>query len=224
MAADNVTSLLIANLALIRLGEKQLTTSLSERPAIATAYEPAIASAFVFARWSFSRTRQTLEQLPQVPLSTRYEKQYRLPTSPLFLLATEINDEPEHFVDYAVETLIDPTIVPTSEIRVLLCSIDPPLTLRYTTRVTEAMWSSAFYEIAAMYLALAVGESTGPKASIKNAILVDLVDKRAALALADAHQGPVKQAQQSNGYVNARVQRRRNFPIVDAIEGSSGGT
>ena len=85
------------------------------------------------------------------------------------------------------------------------------------------MWSPAFYEIAAMYLALAVGESTGPKASIKNAILIDLADKRGALALADAHQGPVKQAQQSNGYLAARLQRRGVFPLVDVVEGSSGG-
>jgi len=205
--ADNVTQVLIANLALMRMGEKPLTSSLSERPAIATAYEPAIISALAFSRWTFARVRQTLEKLPQAPLSTRYSSMYTVPTTPPFIVATEINDEPEHFVDYAVEVFHNPTAVPISQTRVILCDIDPPLNLQFTTRTSESVWAVGFYEIAALYLAVATMEEIATNTTMKQGIRDELVDKRTTFAATDAHQGQVKQAQKNNRYTNARLRR-----------------
>ena len=206
--ADNVTAVTIANLALGWLGTKRITTALSEIPAIDTAYETAIQTALVFQPWTFAKVRQNLEKLAEVPLSTRYSVQYRLPTTPVFLRAIEINDEPEQFVDYQIETFTNIAVDPVQETRVALCSIDPPVTLRFLGRVSEAMFGEPFMDIASLYLALATAEALAPKASIKQTVADALKDRRDRLAAVDAHQGSNPQAQRNNTYLRARLRRR----------------
>lgn len=213
--ADNSVSLEVANLALMRMGEKLLTTSLTEQPAIAASYETSVQEALVFAPWTFARTRLNLEQLPTAPLSTRYSFQYRLPNSPQFLRAIEINDQPEQFVDHALEVLVNNAVTPITETRVILCSLSPPVTLRFVYRSAESTWTPPFKTIAALYLALAVNESIGPKTSIKQAILLELEDRRDRLATVDAHQGSPPQAQQNNLYLHARL--RRSTPLGNQL-------
>lgn len=212
MPDDTVTSVTIANLALTWLGEPPLTSSLQERPSIAIAYETAIQAALVFQPWTFAKTRQSLEQLPTAPLSTRYSNQYRLPTAPLFLRAIEINDVPEEFVDYQIEVFTNNAVEPTEEVKVALCSIDPPITLRFTARMSEAMFGGPFMDIAGLYLALAVAEKLAPKANIKATVAAVLQERRDILAAVDVHQGSNPQAQQNNLYVAARNRRGVRHP------------
>lgn len=184
----------IANLALLRLGEKPIT-QLEENPACAAFYPLVRDVALSWCKWTFAMVRQRLPRLDDTPASD-FRYYYVLPTQPYCLRVVDVGMHNTNQttglrpfrsdVPYQREVYVPPTMPDVQ--RMVIATDAEEVTMRYIGRTGEHVWMPIFHEVVALWLAKSICQHITGRAALTENLqkeLLIVVDRAVTI---DGHQ------------------------------------
>lgn len=199
----------LANLALLRLGQKPIT-DIDEQPA-AKAFYPLVRDvALSWAPWTFATTRQRLARLVDLPASD-WRYQYELPTQPLCLRVLEIATNGVSTVGnrpwrtdfpYQREVYVPPHL-PEMQRQVVLTDAEE-VVMRYIGRTHEAVWMPMFQEVVVLWLARSLCQFITGRANLVKALQEELLVMADRAVTVDGHQDTADEIVWDTLYLDVR--------------------
>lgn len=199
----------LANLALLRLGNKPIT-DLDESPAAKAFYPMVRDVALSWAPWTFATTRQRLARLPTPPVSV-WRYQYELPTQPFCLRVLEIaagtvsnigHRHGRNECPYQREVYVPPNM-PEMQRQVLLTDAEE-VVVRYVGRTHEAVWMPLFQEVVVLWLARSLCQFITGRASLVKVLQEELLVLADRAVTVDGHQDTADELVWNTLYLDVR--------------------
>lgn len=209
MADNSVISLV--NVALTHLGEPAIT-DITESPPCDIMYPVVRDRLLSWYRWSFATTRKQLSRLSAAPVSG-YDYQYSLAVQPHLLRVLDIDTRGR---PYEREVFVD-DLTPANQTPVLLTDASS-VVVQYIARVSEAVWSRAAWDVAALWLATSVSSAISGKASLRSQLFTELTVALDRAMLIDGGQDTPRRLTLNDTYIAARMETGASAPLVEAVE------